>query len=192
MDWHFCKLLPCTTPLTPPPISPSPSHTHPPTLCSPDSHTHLIVSLGSYKTCSRSQFSERRGLPSSLSLLLTRKALSKNPWRSVGGGLNSRKRQWESYGEAAKGGRHGLQGKPRPPYPTADIGTSCTFFSLTIVVAFCSCRRCCFLERFFDARGVHENSFRCEIVLLADRVGNCRKEGNNISLFVSTWSQKAN
>lgn len=73
--------------LAPPPLSPSPSSSF--HFCSPDSYTRLIVSLGGYKPCSRSQFSERRGLSSSLSLRLTRKTLSKNPHEKGGRGVET-------------------------------------------------------------------------------------------------------
>lgn len=122
--------------LAPPPLSPPSSSFH---FCSPDSHTRLIVSLGGYKPCSRSQFSERRGLSSSLSLRLTRKTLSKNPHEKGGREVETvEKDNGKVMERLEREGGTGYRVSQGHPIQLQIQKTSCTFFSLPIVVAFCS------------------------------------------------------
>lgn len=146
----------------------------------PDSHTRLILSLGSYKPCKRGQFSERRGLHS----LFAHCALpGKHFQRTHGGGgrgpetvekengkdmerLKRRERRATVWAKATLSNC-----KYRNQLYLVSFLTVVLFSWSSVNLAYYSLQsysKFYFLEHFFSARAVNENSFRREVVLLKD------------------------
>lgn len=130
MAWHFCKLLPShSLSRCPPPPSRFAASL-------PDSHTRLILSLGSYKLCSRGEFSERRGLHSLSPLCaLPGKPFQRTHGGGGGGSVTVEKENGKDMGRLEMEGDE-FECTPRPPYPIVNIGTSCIWFLFWLLCCF--------------------------------------------------------
>lgn len=141
----------------PPPLSRLPSFLQPPSLI----HIHVWYCLWAAIN-HVSGASSQKGEASTRSLLPAPYQENTFKEHMGGGGRGAEtveKVNGERYGEAGKGGRQRLHFKPRPPCPTANIGTSCIWFlfwlflvlfSWSLVKLAChsfqSSRKCYFLE----------------------------------------------